>query len=82
MQSQLVEAFLSSQGNTCLWYANLIKSQGIEHLYAHILSIINEQFDKTRIELLSLNLRTRVKRISQYFRTWWTRKNRFDNSRG
>jgi len=54
MQSHLMEAFLSSRGNTCLWYANLIKSQGIENLDAHILSVIKEQDDKTRIGLLSL----------------------------
>jgi len=54
MQSNLVEAFLSSRGNTCLWYANLIKSLGMENLDANILSIIKEQDDKTRIGLLSL----------------------------
>ena len=54
MQSQLVEAFLSSRGNTCLWYADLIKSLGIEGFDAHILSIIKDQDDRTKIGLLEL----------------------------
>jgi ATP/ADP translocase len=37
VQSQLVEEFLSSKGNTCLWYANLIKSLGMEDLDAHMM---------------------------------------------
>ncbi|MGD9032470.1 MAG: Npt1/Npt2 family nucleotide transporter [Desulfobacteraceae bacterium] len=54
VQSQLVDAFLSSKGNTCLWYANLIKSLGIKGLDTHILSIIKDQDDRTKIGLLSL----------------------------
>ena len=54
IQSQLLEAFLSSKGNTCLWYANLIKSLGMKDLDAHILSIIKDQDDQTKIGLLSL----------------------------
>jgi ATP/ADP translocase len=54
VQSQLVEEFLSSKGNTCLWYANLIKSLGMEDLDAHILSIIEHQDDRTKMGLLSL----------------------------
>jgi len=54
MQSQLVEAFLASKGNTSLWYAHLIKSLGMENLDAHILSIIKDQDDQTKMGLLSL----------------------------
>lgn len=54
VQSQLLDAFLSSKGKTCLWYANLIKSLGMKDLDAHILSIIKDQDDQTKIGLLSL----------------------------
>jgi hypothetical protein len=54
VQSQLLDAFLSSKGNTCLWYANLIKSLGMKDLDAHILSNIIDQDDRTQIGLLSL----------------------------
>jgi ATP/ADP translocase len=54
VQSQLLNAFLSSKGKTCLWYANLIKSLGMKDLDAHILSIIKDQDDQTKIGLLSL----------------------------
>ena len=54
VQSQLLDAFLSSKGKTCLWYANLIKSLGMKDLDAHILSTIKDQDDRTKIGLLSL----------------------------
>jgi ATP/ADP translocase len=54
VQSQLLDAFLSSKGNTCLWYANLIKSLGMKDLDAHVLSIMKNQDDRTKIGLLSL----------------------------
>lgn len=54
VQSQLLDAFLSSKGNTCLWYANLIKSLGMKDLDAHILSVMKDQDDRTKIGLLSL----------------------------
>ncbi len=54
VQSQLVDAFLSSEGKTCLWYAKLNKSLGIKNLDAHILSVIKDQDDRTKIGLLSL----------------------------
>ncbi|MBW1799317.1 MAG: cyclic nucleotide-binding protein, partial [Deltaproteobacteria bacterium] len=40
IHSQLVEGFLNARGNSCLWYANLLKTLGIEHLDQHILSVI------------------------------------------
>jgi ATP/ADP translocase len=54
VKSQLVDAFLSSRGNTCLWYANLIKSLGMKDLDDHILSVIKDQDDRTKMGLLSL----------------------------
>ncbi len=54
IQIQLVEAFLKSRGSTCLWYANLIQSLGVQNLDAHILSVLPQQDDRTRIGLLDL----------------------------
>jgi hypothetical protein len=54
VQTQLVGAFLSSKGNSCLWYANLMKTLGIENLDAHILAIIKEQDEATKLGLLPL----------------------------
>jgi len=54
IRSQLVEAFLSARGKTCLWYANLIKSLGIDNLDDHILSTIKGQDENTKIGLLAL----------------------------
>mgnify|MGYP006291704457 FL=1 len=54
IQIQLVEAFLNSRGSTCLWYANLIRSLGVQNLDAHILSVLRDQDDQTRIGLLDL----------------------------
>ena len=54
IQIQLLEAFLNATGSTCLWYANLIRSLGVQNLDAHILSVMREQDDQTRIGLLDL----------------------------
>ncbi len=54
IQSQLLESFLSSQGNDCLWNARLLKAQGIENFDAHILKVLKQNDDKTRMELLSM----------------------------
>ena len=54
VQSQLVQAFISARGNDRLWYADLLKKLGIENLDAYILSVIEEEDDRTRIGLLSL----------------------------
>ncbi len=53
-QAQLLEAFSGSKGSTCLWYADLIRSLGVPDLDAHILSVIRDQDDETRIGLLNL----------------------------
>ncbi|HIJ41176.1 MAG TPA: cyclic nucleotide-binding protein, partial [Deltaproteobacteria bacterium] len=54
IQSELLESFLSSRGNDCLWHARLLKSQGITNFDAHILTVLKQNDDKTRIELLSM----------------------------
>lgn len=53
-QDLLVKTFLSAQDEDSLWYARLLKSLSIENLDAHILSIIQNQNDKTKIGLLEL----------------------------
>ena len=54
MQSQLMAAFTSSKGKTCLWYANLIKPLGIGDLDKNILAVIRDQDESTQIGLLDL----------------------------
>jgi HEAT repeat protein len=52
VRSQLVEAFLKSRGRTCLWYADLIESLGIEGLDENILTVIGKQDAPTQTALL------------------------------
>lgn len=52
IHAQLVQSFLSTRGDDCLWYARLLKSLSIEGLDKPILSAIRQQDDKTKIELL------------------------------
>ena len=54
IRSQLVQALLSARGDDCLWYARLLQSLQVEGLDAHILSVLKEEDDKTRIGLLEL----------------------------
>ncbi|MFH1084075.1 MAG: Npt1/Npt2 family nucleotide transporter [Pseudomonadota bacterium] len=54
IQSGLVKAFLSSRGDDCLWHARILKSQAVKDLDAHILSVLKQNDDRTRIELLSM----------------------------
>jgi hypothetical protein len=54
IQSQLVQSFLSSRGNDCLWYAHLLQSVQLEDLDMHILSALKQQDEKTTIDLLPL----------------------------
>ncbi|MBW2203300.1 MAG: cyclic nucleotide-binding domain-containing protein, partial [Deltaproteobacteria bacterium] len=54
IQSGLVKTFLSSRGDDCLWHARILKSQGVKDLDAHILTVLKQNDDKTRIELLSM----------------------------
>ncbi len=53
-QSQLLEAFRRSKGGSCLWYANLMRSLGFQDLDSHILAVLRDQDDETRIGLLDL----------------------------
>jgi len=54
IQSGLVKTFLSSRGEDCLWHARILKSQGVEDLDSHILAVLRQNDDRTRIELLSM----------------------------
>jgi len=53
MQTRLVESFLTARGNESIWYADLLRSQELEGLDSHILSVLKENDDETRIALLS-----------------------------
>ncbi|HIJ19851.1 MAG TPA: cyclic nucleotide-binding domain-containing protein [Deltaproteobacteria bacterium] len=68
IQSELLESFLSSRGNDCLWHARLLKSQGITNFDAHILTVLKQNDDKTRIELLSMLSRETGKEAIPIFR--------------
>ena len=54
IQSGLVKTFLSSRGDDCLWHARILKSQGVKDLDSHILTVLKQNDDKTRIELLHM----------------------------
>ena len=54
IQSGLVQTFLASHGDDCLWHARILKSQGVKDLDTHILTVLKQNDDKTRIELLSM----------------------------
>jgi ATP/ADP translocase len=53
IQAQLIKSFLQSRGSESIWYVDLLKSQGLEDLDSHILAVLKENDDKTRIALLS-----------------------------
>ena len=52
LQSQMVGNFLSSKGETSLWYAGLMRSLGFRNLEGHILKVVKDQDDKTAAGLL------------------------------
>jgi HEAT repeat protein len=54
IQNQLLETFLASRGEDCLWHARILKAQNIENLDAHILSVLENNDDKTKIQLLAM----------------------------
>ncbi len=54
IQTQLVQALLSSHGDDCLWYARLLKSLTVKDLDTYILICLKNQDDKTQIGLLEL----------------------------
>ncbi len=54
VRAQLIQALASSRGRDAFWYARLLKSLGVADLDEHILSMIKDQDERTRIELLSM----------------------------
>ncbi len=54
VKSRLMEGLSSARGDQCIWYARLLKSLGTEGLDGQILSLLKEQDDQTRVELVKL----------------------------
>jgi hypothetical protein len=54
IQNRLLETFLASKGEDCLWHARILKAQNIENLDAHILKVLDHNDDKTKMELLAM----------------------------
>ncbi|MCG6877955.1 MAG: cyclic nucleotide-binding domain-containing protein [Deltaproteobacteria bacterium] len=54
IRNRLLETFLASKGEDCLWHARILKAQNIENLDAHILRVLDNNDDKTKIELLAM----------------------------
>jgi TLC ATP/ADP transporter len=53
-QKQLVEACKQSRGNTCVWYAQMMKAQEVPNLDQTLLQLIRERSEDTAIDLLPL----------------------------
>ncbi len=54
VQNKLLETFLASRGEECLWHARVLKAQNVEDLDVHILKVLENNDDKTKIELLAM----------------------------
>ncbi|MFH1243471.1 MAG: Npt1/Npt2 family nucleotide transporter [Pseudomonadota bacterium] len=54
MQAQVLESFLSSRGEDCIWYADLLRGQDVPGLDEHLLKVLRREDDKTGIGLLAL----------------------------
>ena len=54
IQNRLLETFLASKGEDCLWHARILKAQNIENLDTHILKVLAHNDDKTKIGLLAM----------------------------
>ena len=54
IQNRLLETFLASRGEDCLWHARVLKAQNFENLDNHILSVLENNDDKTKIQLLAM----------------------------
>ena len=52
IEDQLVQEFLATSGDNCLWYARLLKSLSLKDLDRHILARLSDLDEQTRIELL------------------------------
>ncbi len=54
MHAHLIDKFLSSRGEDCIWYANLLRGQNIPDFEELLLKVLKkEQDDETRIRLMS-----------------------------
>ncbi len=54
IQSQLIQGFLNARGDDRLWHARLLHSLGVKGFDSHMLSVLKDEDDKTRIGLLPL----------------------------
>lgn len=54
MQGQLIEGLLGSRGEEALWYAQLLRTQGLQDLDRHLLAAIRNADEETRLNLLPL----------------------------
>ena len=54
VQNKLVETFLASRGEECLWHARVLKAQNVENLNVHILKVLENNDDETKIQLLAM----------------------------
>ena len=54
MQAQLLDRFLSSRGEDCLWYAELLRGQDLPAFDESLLKVLKREDDRTRIGLLPL----------------------------
>jgi len=54
IEDQLVQEFLATSGDNCLWYAGLLKSLSLRDLDRHILTRMSDLDDRTLIGLLDL----------------------------
>ncbi|MBW1945833.1 MAG: cyclic nucleotide-binding protein, partial [Deltaproteobacteria bacterium] len=54
IKSRLMQSFLTSHGDDCVWYGRMLRSLKTEGLDRHILSKLKEEDDKTRMNLLPL----------------------------
>ena len=54
VQNRLVETFLASRGEECLWHARVLKAQNVENLDVHILKVLENNDDETKIQLLAM----------------------------
>ena len=54
IQNRLLDTFLVSRGEECLWHARVLKAQNVENLDDHILKVLGNNDDKTKIQLLAM----------------------------
>ncbi len=54
IQNRLLETFLNSRGEDCVWHAQILKAQNVENLDGHILKVLGKNDDETKIKLLHM----------------------------